>query len=91
MNDVSGFAAALAERAGSVCELCGSHESLSVMEVPPSDTPDADRCILICETCGGPNRSTGLRRRQSLAMPERFHVERHTCCQSPHMAFAETL
>lgn len=52
MNDVSGFASALAERAGSMCELCGSHESLSVMEVPPSDAPDADRCILICETCG---------------------------------------
>ena len=53
MNDVSGFAAVLTQRAGSVCELCGSHESLSVMEVPPSDTPDADRCILICETCAG--------------------------------------
>ena len=53
MNDVSSFAAALAERANSQCELCGSHESLSVVEVPPSDAPDADRCALICETCSG--------------------------------------
>jgi protein PhnA len=53
MNDVSGFATALAERADSKCELCGSRDSLIVIEVPPSDAPDADRCVLICETCAG--------------------------------------
>lgn len=53
MNDVSGFAAALAERANSRCELCGSEQALSVLEVPPSNAADMDRCVLICEKCAG--------------------------------------
>ena len=60
MNDVSGFAAALAERANSRCELCGSEQSLSVQEVPPSNVADMDRCVLICEKCGGQIASAEL-------------------------------
>jgi protein PhnA len=53
MNDVSGFAAALAERAGSRCELCGSEQALTVLEVPPSTVAHMNRCVLICEKCSG--------------------------------------
>jgi protein PhnA len=37
----------LRERSGSVCELCGATENLSVYEV----TPREDEGILVCETC----------------------------------------
>lgn len=53
MNDVTGFATALAERANSRCELCGCKETLSVLEVPPADIPDVERCVLVCESCLG--------------------------------------
>lgn len=51
MNDVTGFAAALAERANSRCELCSGQETLSVLEVPPADIPDVEHCVLVCESC----------------------------------------
>lgn len=51
MNEVSGFAAALSDRANSRCELCGSEHALSVLEVPPTSVADMDRCVLICEKC----------------------------------------
>lgn len=41
----------LMKRAGSQCELCKSSENLSIYEVPPADSSDSDKCILICETC----------------------------------------
>jgi len=37
----------LRERSGSVCELCGSTESLSVFDVPP----ESGQQVLICGTC----------------------------------------
>ncbi|MEA3405936.1 MAG: PhnA domain-containing protein [Pseudomonadota bacterium] len=40
----------LIERSGNKCELCGSEENLSAMEVTPSDG-SADQAILVCGTC----------------------------------------
>ncbi|MFT7004385.1 MAG: protein PhnA [Sulfurimonas sp.] len=37
-------------RSGGICELCGSSEGLSVMEVTPSDA-SAEKSIYICSTC----------------------------------------
>ena len=40
----------LTERSGGKCELCGSMEDLSVLEVAPSDG-SAERSILVCKIC----------------------------------------
>jgi len=40
----------LIKRSGSKCELCNAQESLSVVEVKPSDE-SADQSILLCSTC----------------------------------------
>ena len=40
----------LESRSGGVCELCGSSEDLSVLEVTPSDG-SAEQSILVCSTC----------------------------------------
>jgi protein PhnA len=40
----------LRERSGSICELCGSVENLTVHEVSPSDG-SAERAILVCGVC----------------------------------------
>jgi protein PhnA len=40
----------LTERSGGKCELCGSMEDLSVLEVVPSDG-SAERSILVCKIC----------------------------------------
>lgn len=40
----------LEARSGGVCELCGSSEGLSVLEVAPSDT-SAEQSIYVCATC----------------------------------------
>ena len=40
----------LMNRSANKCELCGSEENLSVMEVAPSDS-SADQSILVCSTC----------------------------------------
>ena len=40
----------LINRSGSKCELCNARESLSVVEVKPSDE-SADQSILLCSTC----------------------------------------
>ncbi len=40
----------LIERSGNRCELCGSEENLSVLEVTPSDA-SAEQSILVCSTC----------------------------------------
>lgn len=42
----------LMNRSANKCELCGSEENLSVMEVTPSDG-SADQSILVCSTCKG--------------------------------------
>jgi protein PhnA len=39
-------------RSGGVCELCGSSEGLSAMEVAPSDA-SAEKSIYVCSTCLG--------------------------------------
>lgn len=41
---------ALLERSQHKCELCGSEESLSSYEVPPSDGSD-EQSIVVCATC----------------------------------------
>ncbi len=51
MIEVSGFAAALSDRANSRCELCGSEHALSLLKVPPTSVADMARCVLICEKC----------------------------------------
>jgi protein PhnA len=40
----------LLERSGGSCELCGSNEELSVLEVGPSDG-SAQKAVLVCVTC----------------------------------------
>ena len=40
----------LKQRSGGKCELCGSEENLSALEVAPSDG-SAEKSILVCETC----------------------------------------
>ncbi|MEA1955652.1 MAG: PhnA domain-containing protein [Campylobacterota bacterium] len=40
----------LVKRSGGVCELCGSEDSLSVLEVSPSDAT-ADKSIFVCANC----------------------------------------
>ena len=37
-------------RSGGICELCGSSEGLSVLEVAPSDG-SAEQSIYVCSTC----------------------------------------
>lgn len=41
----------LMQRADSQCELCKSTSNLDVVEVPPSDGADSDKCILACDKC----------------------------------------
>lgn len=41
----------LAERSGSLCELCNGTENLSVYAVPPTDQQNVDNSVLICQTC----------------------------------------
>lgn len=40
----------LESRSGGVCELCGSNDGLTVLEVSPSDG-SAEQSILVCSTC----------------------------------------
>jgi len=40
----------LESRSGGVCELCGSSEGLSVLDVAPSDG-SADKAVYVCSTC----------------------------------------
>ena len=43
--------ATLQTRSESKCELCSATDNLSVYEIPPVASNDADKCVLICETC----------------------------------------
>ncbi|MEJ1355583.1 MAG: PhnA domain-containing protein [Candidatus Sedimenticola sp. (ex Thyasira tokunagai)] len=59
---------ALLTRSGSKCELCGATESLGVYEVPPDSENDADKCVLICESC-----------REQIEQPERVDANHWRC------------
>ena len=41
----------LKQRSSSCCELCSSSKSLSVYEVPPTDQPSTENCVLLCANC----------------------------------------
>lgn len=41
----------LRARSESKCELCSNTENLSAYEIPPREDDNADKCILVCETC----------------------------------------
>jgi protein PhnA len=41
----------LQERSQAKCELCGSADGVSLYEVQPQDTRDADNCIMLCNKC----------------------------------------
>lgn len=41
----------LLARSESKCELCGVTDNLVVYEVPPEANDEADKCVLVCETC----------------------------------------
>ncbi len=43
----------LEKRSGSVCELCGSTNELSVYEVPSSPVEGVDANVYVCSTCKG--------------------------------------
>ena len=64
-------------RSGSKCELCASDAHLSNFAVEPSDG-SANQCMLICNTCKSQVEEPKHPRRQSLALPERQHVEPRT-------------
>ncbi|WP_444994355.1 PhnA domain-containing protein [Aliikangiella sp. IMCC44359] len=50
----------LLSRADSQCELCKATENLTVYEVPPVDSADSDKCILVCNTCDSEINSQAL-------------------------------
>jgi protein PhnA len=41
----------LQTRSGSKCELCGSTNNLTIFEVQPVSSPNANNFVLLCETC----------------------------------------
>lgn len=41
----------LKERSGSICELCGAAEELSVYAIPPVEDNHSDKCLLTCAKC----------------------------------------
>nr|CAA6803482.1 MAG: Alkylphosphonate utilization operon protein PhnA [uncultured Thiotrichaceae bacterium] len=43
----------LMKRSHSICELCGADSKLSVYEIPPVESVNAENCILVCDTCLG--------------------------------------
>ncbi len=49
----------LMQRCGSKCELCSSDSNLTVYEVPPVSTPNADSSIMICDACHGQINNPG--------------------------------
>lgn len=42
---------ALMDRSGSVCELCGATNGLTVYALPPVTENNSDKCVLLCATC----------------------------------------
>jgi protein PhnA len=51
IEELNSFSSSLLERCNSVCELCNSDSELSVYEVKPSNSPDINKCIMLCSTC----------------------------------------
>ena len=43
--------ATLQARSESKCELCSATKNLTVYEIPPATSNDADKCVLVCDTC----------------------------------------
>lgn len=41
----------LQTRSESKCELCSATENLAVYEITPKASNDADKCVLVCDTC----------------------------------------
>ncbi len=62
----------LKQRSGGKCELCGSTEGLSVLEVQPSDG-SAEKSILVCQRC-----------REQIENPEKM-VPNHWHCLNESM------
>ena len=60
--------AALRERSGSKCELCGATESLGIYEIPPASDGSAEQSVLLCETC-----------REQIETPETVDVNHWRC------------
>lgn len=58
----------LHDRCGSKCELCSAAENLGIYEVPPNPNADADRCLLICDTC-----------REQIEDPEKVDIHHWRC------------
>ena len=50
----------LRSRGGSKCELCSASEKLSVYEVPPANSGDAEACLLLCNQCKTQLEDPGL-------------------------------
>ncbi len=42
---------ALMTRSESKCELCGCEDGLTVYRVPPLNSEEADKCVLVCAIC----------------------------------------
>ncbi len=50
-QEVASFEAVLAERSGSVCELCSSTDELKAYGVTPQVNVEIDKCALLCKEC----------------------------------------
>ncbi len=55
-------------RSESKCELCKASENLEIYEIPPASNADAEKCILVCETC-----------REQIENPEKVDVNHWRC------------
>lgn len=55
-------------RSESRCELCSATENLDVYEIPPDSNDNADKCVLVCETC-----------REQIEKPEKVDVNHWRC------------
>jgi protein PhnA len=55
-------------RSESRCELCSATENLDVYEIPPDSNDNADKCVLVCETC-----------REQIENPEKVDVNHWRC------------
>jgi len=55
-------------RSESKCELCSATENLSVYMIPPDAGNDADKCVLICNTCS-----------EQIENPEKVDVNHWRC------------
>lgn len=49
--ELASYEPILQSRSEGRCELCGAEEALTLFEVPPSATPDMNKCAMLCNTC----------------------------------------